>query len=469
MFLRKRWMVVAALMFRYFIAGLEYSVILPTIVVYMRAQDAGILLTGIAISMYPLGTFICVYIVQLIYKHTKRFKELFLLFNFFEIIGNIIYSLPYSKWLPVVGRFVAGFGASFFTLSAPQIIHMYSDTDHFKIISAMHFSRVAGLIVGPALNYAFRSKYISFETWTLTSGSLPAVCLALLWLLMEIVTLIFVSNNFNDKDKLSMNYNQLLDEGESSSSYKSRDTSLIYTDDFENNDNESSEDENENSNPPDESKRTMGQKCQNFLTVCKELLSLEYFSIVLVDLTLWFSQSIFEVLAIYIGELKFGWDPSIMSGIIIAGGIVILVICSMIYFVDRIWIINEVHLTIFSLVFTHVALTFLVFEETMPIIAYVLFGTMYAFVFLAIPLNAFAIRGLLTKMFPEDLGKVACRISTFISWLAVVAGPVLSSVLYKYRVYYGAVCSIFSFFVIVFFLLMIGRVNEKLRKSKKIE
>ena len=39
---------------------------------------------------------------------TGRLREFHIFVNLFSIVGNFIYSVPYSKWFPVIGRLMSG-------------------------------------------------------------------------------------------------------------------------------------------------------------------------------------------------------------------------------------------------------------------------------------------------------------------------------------------------------------------------
>ena len=40
---------------------------------------------------------------------TGHLREFHIFVNMFSIVGNLIYIVPYSKWFPVIGRFLSGF------------------------------------------------------------------------------------------------------------------------------------------------------------------------------------------------------------------------------------------------------------------------------------------------------------------------------------------------------------------------
>lgn len=469
-------MLVAMFCLRYFMSGLEYSIILPTIVLYMRSfGGASILLTGTAISMYPLGSLISVQFVKYFYKRTKRSKEIMLVLNTFELVGNLLYSFSLALWFPLFGRLVAGFGGGFFAMSTPQVIKLYPDTHHSCILPAMHISRIVGLVVGPSLNYAFKNANLTIvaNSWELDHRTFPGLIMAFAWTLMFVFTLLFVANFGIEKKIDGFQELRTREEKQDNTVLLSTDTSLIYTDDFgdrDKTDNEN-EDEKECTDETNTRLQSMREHVRKYNKSLQNVCSIEYLVIVLVDIVLWFSQGIFEILALYMGVFTFHWDSWTISTLFIAGGVTILLIVTLLYAAYRFGAVNELHLTVFSLVFTHLAFTALVFEETTEdlVLKHCLFGVIYALVFVTIPLNAFAVRMLFGRMFTKDLVPVVVKVSSAISWLAVITGPILSSVLYSYRTTYGAVMTVVTFFVILMLYGTMGKIKNRIIAVSKTE
>ena len=65
---------------------------------YYSIAMAAIFFVGI-ISAFFAGLYI---------DRTRKCREYLLVSNLFTIIGNLIYVLPFSKWLPIIGRAICG-------------------------------------------------------------------------------------------------------------------------------------------------------------------------------------------------------------------------------------------------------------------------------------------------------------------------------------------------------------------------
>ena len=65
-------------------------------------------LAGIAAGLYPLAGTLCLPISGRLFDMTHRTKEILYAQNFLQIIGNLIYAIPYSVIFIFAGRLIAG-------------------------------------------------------------------------------------------------------------------------------------------------------------------------------------------------------------------------------------------------------------------------------------------------------------------------------------------------------------------------
>ena len=190
----KKKLVVMSFILRYFLMGVEYSIILPTALLYMKTFGAGPFMTGLTIAAYPIAAIISLPLFGYFYDRTKRLKELLLLLNFFEALGNLIYALPFSIWLPLLGRFIAGIGDGFLALTVGELTYLYDDSQRLGILSLLELGRVLGLIIGPSFNFLIEGKRFQVESWTLDDNTLPGVVMAIMWSILEFLTFFCVFN-----------------------------------------------------------------------------------------------------------------------------------------------------------------------------------------------------------------------------------------------------------------------------------
>ena len=190
----KKKLIVMSFILRYFLMGVEYSIILPTALLYMKSFGAGPFMSGLTIAAYPIAAIISLPVFGYFYDRTKRLKELLLLLNFFEALGNLIYALPFSIWLPVLGRFISGIGDGFLALTVGELTYLYVDNQRLGILSLLELGRVLGLIIGPSFNFLIEGRSIQVVSWKLDNNTLPGVVMAIMWTILEFLTFFCVFN-----------------------------------------------------------------------------------------------------------------------------------------------------------------------------------------------------------------------------------------------------------------------------------
>ncbi|TNN75571.1 Major facilitator superfamily domain-containing protein 8 [Liparis tanakae] len=89
-------------------SGVEYAVILPTIWRYLQTLDAAPYFLGLALSAFSLSGLLTGPLFGLWSDRTQTTKKIILFANVFEMIGNFMYFMGFSKWLLLSSRLVAG-------------------------------------------------------------------------------------------------------------------------------------------------------------------------------------------------------------------------------------------------------------------------------------------------------------------------------------------------------------------------
>lgn len=508
MFLLKKRLLLMSLFIRYSLCGVEYSVVLPTALLYLKSLDAGPFFTGVTIAAYPAAAMISLPIFGYLYDKTKRTKELLLLLNFFELVGNILYALPYSKWFPGFGRFIAGLGDGFFALSVGEITHIYAPYQRLGILSIMELGRMAGIIVGPTFNILIKGQRYFIDTWVLNDDTLPGVLMAFLWLLMELITAFCVFNlakectaftkpkteeeaakeplleesNGNDTD--CSEDEQGHQEKHLTASADRRETSSVDVDQEErdiasscsdssssiaSNGTRSSKASKQIQNSSTSTSKSAASSEQSYWEKLVEIFCVEFVIIALVDFVLWFSQTNMEILCPYITEFSYHWSPATTGLIYVFGGIEIVLAFGLLYVVATRLKVKETSFLAASLVFTQMGAGLLIYE-TIPTnihVRYGIFAATATCVFASIPLNLVCSKNLLTKLFRPELQGMVQGISSAISRITMITGPILSGFIYEDRRTYGVILSIVCFCSIVAFFSCTGKLNKRVRTVKK--
>ena len=532
----KKKLVVMSFILRYFLMGVEYSIILPTALLYMKTFGAGPFFTGLTIAAYPIAAIISLPLFGYLYDRTKRLKELLLVLNLFEILGNLIYALPFSIWLPLLGRFIAGIGDGFLALTVGELTYLYEDGQRLGILSLLELGRVLGLIIGPTFNFLIEGKRIQVDTWILDNNTLPGFLMAIMWSMLEFLTFICVFNlakgliDLNRPEKASPDHQQQLqaeeeallspnhvvgeleesdhfeDEvdngfvndatakpvlsiGDSAGSLHSSNESLFHPtlekkcfqkqkipgDDQASQSSSSSS--SSTSTTMDQDVQDVGKgifhekqiQFKEYWESLKEILCVEFLIVTSTDFTLWFCQTNFEILAPYITEFDYKWSPQLTGMVYVAGGFIIVFVFLSMYLVASRCTIKDSHLLMVSLIVTQFSLGLLIFESTLKTIPHreILFALIAVLVFISIPLNLVCSKTLLSKLFHPDKMGVVQGLSSGLARITMISGPLLSGYIFKNRMVYGAVTSVFVFMNIIGFFMGMNRINRRRKKLKK--
>jgi len=482
--LKKRLLIMSFIL-RFFLMGVEYSIILPTAILYMRTFQAGPFMTGVTIAAYPAAAIISLPLFGYLYDRTKRLRELLLLLNFFEALGNLLYALPYAIWMPPLGRFVAGIGDGFLALTVGELTYLYPDKQRLGILSLMEFGRVLGLIIGPSFNFLIEDKTIQLQTWILDNNTLPGVVMALLWTMLELITVTCVYEDL--QEELGEESDVSVDNEEKESELLINSQELSNESLFHPTLTKKGFDEEQGDSPTeslcssiesDLAPETVGsgvfhekEKKTNkeYWKSLKEIFCFEFIIIAVTDFVLWFCQTNFEILAPYITELNYGWTPQLTGMIYVVGGILIIVVFLILYMASSKCRIKDSYLLVVSLVCTQLSLGLIIYEsiaKTMKARQSV-FSIGGIFVFISIPLNLVCSKNLLSKLFRPELMGMVQGISSGISRITMITGPLLSGYIFKDRVTYGAVTSVFVFTTIVAFFAGMDYIHKRERRMKR--
>ncbi|XP_066928640.1 uncharacterized protein [Clytia hemisphaerica] len=522
----KKRLVVMSFVLRYFLMGVEYSIILPTALLYMKTFNAGPFMTGLTIAAYPAAACISLPIFGYLYDRTKRLKELLLILNLFEAIGNLIYALPFSIAMPLLGRFIAGIGDGFLALTVGELTYLYEEKQRLGILSILEFGRVLGLIIGPSFNFLIEGRYVVIDSWVLNNNTLPGVIMAILWLMMEFLTVFVVFNLA--KDLIALNKPKDVDD--TTALLKSMDTEPIEgvgedLRESELSDNEDSKldiQTNPPSRPPslhssneslfhptlekqhfdkklplEDDEQSISSNESSFSDIrdkdeindvghgifhekhfkkfteywnsIKEILCFEFLVITATDFTLWFCQTNFEILAPYITEFDYGWTPQMTGMIYVVGGFLIIIVFLLMYFLSAKCAVKDSYLLLTALIATQISLVLLVYEANLTNIPTreTLFAIISVFVFFTIPLNLVCSKTLLSKLFhPDRMGAVQ-GLSSGISRITMIIGPIISGYIFKHRIIYASVTSVFLFITVIGFFSCINKIHKRIRSLRR--
>ncbi|KAG7227125.1 hypothetical protein INR49_013923 [Caranx melampygus] len=174
----------------FMLSGIEYAVILPTIWRYLQILEAPPYFLGLGLSAFSLSGLLTGPLFGLWSDRSKTTKSIILFSNLFEIAGNFMYFIGYSKWLLLWSRLVAGVGAGAGSCIFGFLTRSTRPEERASIFAAIMACRQAGLLVGPAFNLFLRLCDFKLGPFVVNKYTSPGIFMCLLWMLLQCVVLV---------------------------------------------------------------------------------------------------------------------------------------------------------------------------------------------------------------------------------------------------------------------------------------
>ncbi|XP_068557812.1 major facilitator superfamily domain-containing protein 8 [Cebidichthys violaceus] len=167
--------------------GIEYAVILPTIWRYLQILEAPPYFLGLGLSAFSLSGLLTGPLFGLWSDRNQTTKSIILFSNLFEIAGNFMYFIGYSKWLLLSSRLVTGVGAGAGSSIFGFLTRSTKPEERAGIFAAVMACRQAGLLVGPAFNLFLRLCDFKLGPFVVNKYTSPGIFMCLLWVLLQFV------------------------------------------------------------------------------------------------------------------------------------------------------------------------------------------------------------------------------------------------------------------------------------------
>ncbi|XP_034003770.1 uncharacterized protein mfsd8l1 [Trematomus bernacchii] len=173
----------------FLLSGVEYAVILPTIWRYLQTLEAAPYFLGLALSAFSLTGLLTGPLFGYWSDKTRTTKKIILFANLFEMIGNFMYFMGYSKWLLLSSRLVAGIGTGSGSSIFGLLTRITAPEDRATAFAAVMACRQAGLLIGPAFNIFLRLCDFQLGPFSVNKYTAPGLFMCLLWTLIQLAVI----------------------------------------------------------------------------------------------------------------------------------------------------------------------------------------------------------------------------------------------------------------------------------------
>lgn len=188
----------------YFISGVEYAVILPTIWLYLKMDFhaepymLGLLMSGYSFSAILSG--------PLLGRWSDKFhqpKIIMVAGAMFEVAGNFMYFLGLSVWFLLVSRLVAGIGGGAEAVLLAEVTRNSPEEKRTGLISLLVAIRQTGLLVGPGLNLFLREIDFTVYHFHVNKYNIPGAFMACVWIL-QVIVILFLYTDLQKLKKMEL-------------------------------------------------------------------------------------------------------------------------------------------------------------------------------------------------------------------------------------------------------------------------
>ena len=140
---------------------------------------------------YLLSSAFVTPVIGRVVDQTRQVRITFLICNSFLIVGNILYSLHFSPWLLVAGRFLSGCDGMN-SVMCGELIRSYPSSETTFQLSILSITFNSGFILGPGINFMFYNVDFYLGHWHIKNVNFIGVFMAFVCIIMEILCLTMI-------------------------------------------------------------------------------------------------------------------------------------------------------------------------------------------------------------------------------------------------------------------------------------
>ncbi|XP_031430200.1 major facilitator superfamily domain-containing protein 8-like [Clupea harengus] len=171
-------------------SGIEYAVILPTIWRYLQTMGAEPYFLGLSLSAFSLSGLLSGPLFGFWSDRSHTTKKIILFANLFEVVGNFMYFMGYSKWLLLASRLIAGIGTGAGSSIFGFLTRSTAPEDRSTVFAAVMACRQAGLLIGPAFNLFLRLFDFQLGPFTVNKYTSPGIFMCFMWILLQFAVML---------------------------------------------------------------------------------------------------------------------------------------------------------------------------------------------------------------------------------------------------------------------------------------
>lgn len=209
--LKKRKLTTIAFAIQNILLGFEYSVVIVNMWIYIEklVQPNH---PKLYYSMIYVGSMLSSALLSIVTSKIadryRNIKTIFIVTNGLIIVGNLIYMIPFSPWILLGGRILAGAGHGQLSVIAGEIARTYPQSEMTSKFSLMGMCNAIGFMIAPIVNIAFKQVKIDIGKMHINFSNLSGIYLPIIYVIAQIMVVFMIHN-------LSKEYDQKYEEEKS--------------------------------------------------------------------------------------------------------------------------------------------------------------------------------------------------------------------------------------------------------------
>lgn len=180
-----------------FLLGIDFSFVFLTLWSYLheivKPSHPVQFYSGILLSAHTPSVLFS-WLISRAIDRSRNVRLLTFSITFVVVLGNILYALPFSPWLLVIGRFMTGFGSATKSVMYGEIARSYTPEELPRTMSYLGSAQWMGYVMGPCLNFILINIHFKIGSLEVTYLNFPGILMALAFSLLQVMSLFMLSN-----------------------------------------------------------------------------------------------------------------------------------------------------------------------------------------------------------------------------------------------------------------------------------
>uniref|UniRef100_A0A672J4E9 Major facilitator superfamily (MFS) profile domain-containing protein n=1 Tax=Salarias fasciatus TaxID=181472 RepID=A0A672J4E9_SALFA len=161
---------------------------------YLQNFEAEPFFLGLTLSAFSLSGLLFGPLFGLYSDQTHTTKSVIVIAVVFQVAGNLMYFMGYSKWIVLSSRFVSGIGAGVGSSIFGFLTKVTASVDRASVFATVMACRQAGLLIGPGFNFFLRLCEFHLGPLVISKYNAPGLFMCLVWTCFTLVVIFLYSD-----------------------------------------------------------------------------------------------------------------------------------------------------------------------------------------------------------------------------------------------------------------------------------